>query len=285
MTTNRRTFIRSSAIGLAGSAIAAALPSEAFSGVKTAPAPQDLRLGIAGYTFAKFDIPTAVSMMKRVNIHELSVKDFHLPLDADAQKIKSVKEQFAAGGIKIYAVGVIYMKTKEEVDRTFAYAQRAGVPMIVGVPNYELLDYTEKVVKKTGIKLAIHNHGPEDKLYPAPEDVWKHIAKRDLRMGLCLDIGHGRRAGSDPAKAVLNYKDRIFDLHIKDVTAEGTAGKAAEVGRGIIDFPALIRALYKTRYTGLCSFEFEKDMSDSLPGLAESVGYFRGVMKTVQGTL
>lgn len=280
--TTRRHFIRTSALGAAATTLAATLPGTVFSGVKTAPAAADLRLGIAGYTFAKFDIPAAVSMMKRVNIHELSVKDFHLPLDSDAPKIKAIKDEFAAGGVQIYAVGVIYMKTKEEVDRTFAYAQRVGVPMIVGVPNYELLDYTEQVVKKTGVKLAIHNHGPEDKLYPAPEDVFKHIKDRDPRIGLCLDIGHGRRAGSDPAKAVLTYGQRIFDMHIKDVTAEGTAGKAAEVGRGIIDFPALVKALYKTRYQGLCSFEFEKDMSDSLPGLAESVGYFRGVMKAVR---
>lgn len=276
--TNRRTFIRNTALGLTASTLASSIPK--FTYAKQAATP--LRLGIAGYTFAKFDIPTAISMMKRVDLHELSIKDFHLPLDSSPEKIKEVKDTFAAGDIHLYAVGVIYMTKKEEVDRAFAYAKRVGVPMIVGVPEYDLLDYTEQVIKKTGIKLAIHNHGPEDKRYPAPEDVYKHIKDRDARMGLCLDIGHGRRAGSDPAKAVLTYKDRIFDMHIKDVTAEGTAGKAIEAGRGIIDFPALVKALYKTRYKGLCSFEFEKDMSDSLPGLAESVGYFKGVMKAVQ---
>lgn len=275
--TNRRTFLRNTAFGLTASGLVSSLPEFTYA----KPALKPLRLGIAGYTFAKFDIPTAISMMKRVDIHELSVKDFHLPLDSSPEKVKEVKDTFAAGDINIYAVGVIYMKTKEEVDRTFAYAKRAGVPMIVGVPNYDLLDYTEHAVKKSNIKLAIHNHGPEDKLYPAPEDVFKHIKDRDARIGLCLDIGHGRRAGSDPAKAVLTYKNRIFDMHIKDVTAEGTAGKAVEVGRGIIDFPALVKALYKISYKGLCSFEFEKDMTESLPGLAESVGYFKGVMKAV----
>ncbi|MBE7179097.1 MAG: sugar phosphate isomerase/epimerase [Mucilaginibacter polytrichastri] len=277
---NRRNFIRTTAGSFAASAVVSALPVSLFAEAapeRTLP----LRLGIAGYTFAKFDVPTAINMMKRVDIHELSIKDFHLPLDSDADKIKTVKEEFKAGGVNIYTVGVIYMTKKEEVDRAFTYAQRVGVPMIVGVPEYDLLDYTEQVVKKTGIKLAIHNHGPEDKRYPAPADVWKHIKDRDPRIGFCMDIGHARRAGTDPAKDVYTYKQRIFDLHIKDVTAEGTAGKAAEVGRGIIDFPAFVKALLANKYAGLCSFEFEKDMSDSLPGLAESVGFFRGVITSV----
>jgi sugar phosphate isomerase/epimerase len=50
------------------------------------------------------------------------------------------------------------------------------------------------------------------------------------------------------------------------------------MGRGVIDFPALVRALKKVNYTGICSIEFEKDMQDPLPGIAESLGYFRALL-------
>ncbi len=220
-------------------------------------------------------------MMQRVNVTNLSIKDFHLPLNSSPEKIKEVLQQLSAAGITPYAVGVIYMKSKEEVDRSFSYAKAVGVDMIVGVPNYDLIDYTEQKVKEYNIKIAIHNHGPQDKLYPSPKDVYDRINNKDKRMGLCIDIGHTQRTGLAPADAVLQFKDRLLDLHIKDVTAAVNDGKAIDAGRGVIDFPALERALYKINYQGMCSFEYELNMKDPLPGIAESVGYFKGVMDTI----
>jgi hypothetical protein len=172
------------------------------------------------------------------------------------------------------------MKTKEAVDQAFKYAKMVGVPMIVGAPSYDVLDYAEEKVKEYDIKLAIHNHGPEDALYPGPKDVYDRIKNKDPRMGLCIDIGHATRAGVALDKAVKEYKDRLFDLHIKDINAAAKDGKAIEMGRGVIDFPALVKALKKIGYKGVCSIEFEKDMTDPLAGIAESVGFFKGVVVT-----
>ncbi|MDF2193267.1 sugar phosphate isomerase/epimerase [Paraflavitalea sp. CAU 1676] len=275
--TSRRNFLQQSALGLAGS-----LSLPLVSGA--APAKKGntpILTGVAGYTFAKFDLEKSIAMMKKVDIKYISIKDIHLPLNSSDEKIESVKKQFADAGINVYAVGVIYMKSKEAVDQAFAYAKKVGVPLVVGVPNPELLDYTESVVKSTGIKIAIHNHGPEDKLYPSPKNVWDLIKDRDEKMGICMDIGHAIRAGADPAEVVKLYKSRLYDLHIKDVSLAAKDGKAIEVGRGVIDFPALVKALQKIRYQGVCSLEFEKDMSDPLAGIAESAGYFKGVVKSL----
>ncbi len=266
-------------MGLAATTVA---PLATVAGTAVArPQAKDLPVGMAGYTFAKFDLEKAIAMMKRVNITNISVKDIHLPLNSSPEKIQRVLEQFKAGGIHVYGVGVIYMKSEKAVDDAFAYAKRVGVPLIVGVPNPELLDYTEAKIKEYNIRLAIHNHGPEDKLYPGPKNVYDLIKKRDARMGICLDIGHAQRAGEDPARAIVAYKERIFDLHIKDVTEGSNKGKATEIGRGVIDFAALIKALRKIKYSGYSSIEYEKDMTDPLPGIAESAGFFRGVIKTV----
>jgi inosose dehydratase len=238
-----------------------------------------LQLGMAGYTFKNVPVDQGIAMMKRVGVGALSIKDFYLPLDSTPEKIQSVKEKFTTNGIKIYAAGVIYMKTQPEVDRAFEYAKALGVDLIVGVPNPELLSYTEQKVKAYDIRIAIHNHGPEDKLYPSPVDVYDRIKGLDSRMGLCLDIGHAARAGANPAEVVEKYAARLYDLHIKDLAEISRQAKPIELGRGVLDIPGLVKALKRIRYTGYCSIEHEMDMNDPLPGIAESAGYFRGVVK------
>jgi sugar phosphate isomerase/epimerase len=272
MTSSRRQFVLQSLMA------AVAIPYSNKGAAQQVKMDSAFPIGIAGYTFYRIDIQTTIRMMQRLGIQYLSLKDIHLPLNSSDEVIKSTMAQFSAAGIQVYAVGVIYMKNKEAVDQAFRYAVQVGVTMIVGVPDYELLDYCEQKVKQTNIRLAIHNHGPKDPLYPGPGDAYTRIKNRDQRIGLCIDIGHTIRAGVLPQKAVLNYGDRLMDLHIKDVTLAANEGVAIEMGRGVINFPALVRAMKKVSYTGICSIEYEKDMQDPLPGIAESLGYFRAML-------
>jgi len=275
--TSRRNFLKNTTLGLTTATLAPLIKKGESLHFAKSEHSTDLPLGIADWTFVNFDIPQSIQMMQRLDIHQMTIKNFHLPYDSSKEKIDEVIKQYKDGGINIYGVGVIYMKNKDEVDQAFEYAKNAGVPIIIGVPEHDQIDYVEQKVKSYNIKLAIHNHGPEDKLYPNPEIAYNLIKDKDPRMGLCLDIGHAQRAGVDPAKAVLKYNRRILDMHIKDVTKAEQDGKAIEAGRGVINFPALVRALRKIRYPGHCGIEYEKDMKDPLPGIAESVGYFKGV--------
>ena len=277
MSNQRRNFLQKSFLSLAGASLLPGLPAmagEKSSTDKAAP----LQIGIAGFTFYRFSVDQSIAMMKRVGVTNLSLKEIHLPIAASDSQISEVVGKYKAGGINVYTVGVIYMKTKEAVDNAFAYAKKVGVNMIVGVPSYDLIAYSEEKVKEYDIRLAIHNHGPEDALYPAPADVYNRIKDLDARMGMCIDIGHALRAGADLPKVIKLYKDRLFDLHIKDVTIAAKDGKAIEIGRGVIDFEEVIEALEKIKFSGVCSIEFEKDMNDPLPGIAESIGFFKGVM-------
>jgi inosose dehydratase len=235
-------------------------------------------LGMAGYTFREFSIEMTISMMQRIGITNLSLKDFHLPMNSSREKIDEVIGKYKTAGIMVYTVGVVYMKTQESVDQAFEYAKMAGVKMIVGAPDYALLPYVEKKIKSYDFKMAIHNHGPDNPLYPNAADIWNHIKDLDARIGICIDIGHTTRDGQDPSADILKYKSRIFDIHIKDVDKASKEGKTVEIGRGIIDIPKVIDTLRKIKYSGSCSLEFEKDMKDPLAGIAESIGYFKGVM-------
>ena len=277
----RRNFIRLTGAGVIAAGAAPLLASVvsceplAVTGKRTETL---FNLGIAGYTFFKLPFEKAVEVMKTVNVTNMSLKDNFLPLQSSADQISSVTGRFRSGGINIYTVGVIYMKNKDDVNQAFEYAKSAGVKMIVGAPNVDMLPLVEKKVKEYNIRVAIHNHGPDNTLFPTATDIWNHIKDLDKGIGICLDIGHTVRAGQDPAADTVKYASRLFDLHIKDVTEASKDGHTIEMGRGIINIPAFVAALRKVKYSGMCSLEFEKDMGDPLAGIAESIGYFRGVL-------
>ncbi|MDO9543834.1 MAG: sugar phosphate isomerase/epimerase, partial [Synergistaceae bacterium] len=235
-------------------------------------------LGMAGYTFREFTVEQTIEMMKKIGVTKISLKDFHLPLDSTQEQINAILDKFKKAGIDVYTVGVIYMKTEASVDQAFEYARMAGVKVIVGAPEYELLPYIEKKIKTFDIKLAIHNHGPDNPLFPNATDIWNHIKNFDSRIGICLDIGHTTRDGQDPSVDIERYGKRIYDIHVKDVDKAAKEGNTVEMGRGIIDIPKVVATLRKIKYSGTCSLEFEKDMKDPLVGIAESIGYFKGVM-------
>jgi sugar phosphate isomerase/epimerase len=249
------------------------------------PAPETgekFKVGMAGYTFVKFDLDKTLETLKKTNVHYLCIKDFHLPLASTDEEIAAFHAKLKASDVTGYAVGPIYMKTEEEVDRAFAYAKRVGVKLIVGVPNVELLPYVDKKVKEYNFNYAIHLHGPDIKIYPDADDVWNHVKDLDPRIGMCLDVGHDTRNGKDPVADLKKYHTRVFDVHIKDVTGTTKLGYSLEIGRGVIDFPAFVRMLREVGYSGVCSLEHEKDMTDPFMGIAESIGYFRGVVESTK---
>jgi inosose dehydratase len=274
---SRRQFFKLAGTGMLAAGVSSVYASSGISSL-TENTKDIFSLGMAGYTFKEFSVEKTIEMMNRVGITYLSVKDFHMPMNSTKEQIDSVIEKFKAAGINVYTVGVIYMKTQASVDQAFEYAKMAGVKMIVGAPDYELLPYVEKKIKAYDFKLAIHNHGPDNPLYPNATDIWDHIKDLDPRIGICIDIGHTVRDGQDPSADIEKYSKRIFDIHIKDVDKATKDGKTVESGRGIIDIPKVVATLRKIRYSGKCSLEFEKDMKDPLPGIAESIGYFKGVM-------
>jgi sugar phosphate isomerase/epimerase len=288
----RRSFLKQ-----AGIAVAAATGGRAWvaSAAQAQPAlaavnsRDTFRLAMAGYTFNKFKLEPTLEMLKKVDVHYLCIKDFHLPLKSTEEEIAAFHAKCRSFDVTGYGVGPIYMGSEEEVNNAFAYAKRVGVKTLVGVPfklvekkrvsSPELLTLVNQKVKEYDLKYAIHNHGPDmPELFPSAESAIELIKNLDPRVGLCLDIGHQLRDGKDPVKAMLDFGDRVHDIHIKNVTSSGKQGRAIEMPRGAIDMPAFVRALRQVKYAGMCSLEFEKDMEDPLLGVAESVGYFRGLM-------
>jgi len=280
---NRRTFLKSTGIGLAAGAIAPRLLAGEPSALKVFHQSENapFELGMASYTTRAFTLDETIAMVQRVNLKHISLKSFHLPLDASENDCKAAANKIKTAGIDFYAAGVIYMNKKEEVDQAFNYARACGIRMIVGVPAVELLSYAESMIKQYNIMLAIHNHGPGDLVYPDVPGIYEKIVQLDKRMGICMDIGHTVRLNRDPVSDLNQCFDRILDFHIKDVDKRAADGATLEIGRGVIDIPGFLKELKRLNYKGILSFEYEKDEKDPLPGLAESIGYVKGVLASI----
>jgi inosose dehydratase len=245
-----------------------------------------LKVGVASYTLRKLSLEDCIKGVQRVGLKYVSIKDVHLSLKSTAAERKAVAQKFKDAGITPLSCGNISMENNEaSVRAAFEYARDAGIPTIVCAPEPDSMAILDKMVKEFDIKLAIHNHGPEDKRFPSPYDVFKAVEKYDRRVGLCIDVGHTARAGVNPAEAILKCRERLYDLHMKDISALGNRNTPIESGRGILDVRSILQSLLKIQYQYMMAFEYEKDADDPVPGLAESVGYTKGLLPAVNCAL
>lgn len=237
------------------------------------------QLGVASYSLREFDQVKAIAMTKRAGLKNICFKDMHLKMDSTDDECAAAAEACKKADVKLYGCGVVYMKKPEEVENAFRYAKAAGMETIVAAPQPELLPQIDEKVKQTGIYVAIHNHGPGDKIYPTPEIIMERIGDLDKRIGMCIDVGHTARIGGNVVKAIKDFKERVYDVHFKDVTELSSKGNNCICGRGVLDLPSYLAAFREVGYDRVLSFEYEADGKDPLPGLMESVGYVNGILR------
>ncbi|HMG86866.1 MAG TPA: sugar phosphate isomerase/epimerase [Terracidiphilus sp.] len=280
MNLSRRNFVRSSALLAAASTLPVA--RNAFGQLTEASGkPSPIKLGLASYTFRNFPRAQMITWMKQLNITSLNPKDAkdHLPMDptAEAQALSD----YEANGIHLHAAGAIYFQKDDDDDirAKFEYCKRAGVKVIVaGDPAPATLPRVEKFVKEYDIKIAIHNHGPEDKIFPSPHDVLKFVKNMDPRMGCCIDVGHCVRAGTDVIEAIKAAGPRLFNMHMKDLTSFTAKESQVAVGEGKMPIRQIFEALTEINYPGWVDLEYEVHGDDPMPGVTESFAYMRGVL-------
>jgi sugar phosphate isomerase/epimerase len=277
---SRRNFFCSGALV----AVAFAASKEDFA-VSAERAPADkrsaIRLGLASYTFRNFSRAQMIGFLKQLNVLDLNAKDVkdHLPMDT--QEEAAALADYAAAGIKLHATGTIYFTEDEDVDirSKFEYCKRAGIGVIVaGDPAPETLPRIEKFVQEYDIRIAIHNHGPEDKLWHSPLDVLKVVRGMDPRIGCCIDVGHTVRAGTDVIQAIHEVGPRLFNVHMKDLTNFQSKESQVPVGEGVLPVKKIFEALSAIKYKGFVDLEYEVHPDDPMPGAIGSFAYMRGIM-------
>lgn len=282
MTTDRsrRQFLATAAATAAGAALE---PLSGRQRVALAATPsRSLTLGVASYSCREFPLDQALEMAKTLGVTHMTFKDVHLPRTDPPEATRALRAKIEAAGITIMGGGTITIANDPaQIEKEFVYAKNAGFPLIYVDPMPAALDTLERLAKSYDIYVAIHNHGPEDKRWPRPQDAYAAIRSRDRRLGLCIDVGHTARTGTDPAQACRECRDRLYDMHVKDLASKSEKESQVAVGRGVIDFPGLFRTLIEIGYRGQVGLEYEINPKNPLPGMIESMAYMRGVLAAV----
>jgi sugar phosphate isomerase/epimerase len=290
---SRRTLVRAGALAAAGGIVSwrgnlvesmTALASSNAAGKDAAPA---IRLGVASYTFRKFPRTKLIDFMDSLKLSALNTKNVldHLPFDAP-EETKALAD-YAAAGIALHAAGVISFDKDDDGDirGKFEYARRAGLGVIVaGDPTPETLPRVEKFAKEYDMRIAIHNHGPEDKLWKSPLDVLKSVGHMDSRMGCCIDVGHTVRAGTDVVEAIHAAGPRLFNVHMKDLRDFHDRDSQVAVGEGKMPVREILAALVQINYPGYVDLEYEVHEDDPMPGVSASFAYLRDVLAGMSDT-
>jgi sugar phosphate isomerase/epimerase len=277
---SRRRFLGSAAVAAAWTALgrvpgAAGAPPAAGSG-------RPLKLGLASYSMREFPLDQALAWAKLLGVKYMTFKDVHIPRTDPPEATRALRAKIEAAGITIMGGGTITIPNNPvQIKKEFEYAKNAGFPLIYVDPDPAALDTLEQMAKTYGITVAIHNHGPENKNWPRPQDAYAAVKSRDKRLGLCIDVGHTLRTGTDPVQACRECRDRLYDMHVKDLAEKTDRESQVEVGRGVIDFPALFKTLIDIGYQGQVGLEYEIKAKDPLPGMIESLAYMRGVLAAV----
>ncbi len=281
MPRSRRDFLKSTAVGTAGAVIATQLGGlPATRAAAASNSKWEIKLGVASYSLREFPRAEAIKMIRALRASYVNVKSFHLPYENTPAELASGRREFEAAGLQIVGGGNnnITEDTDEHVRAFFEYGKACGMPLLVIAPKPEILPRIEKFVKQYDIKVAIHNHGPEDKYFPAPKDALPLIHKMDPRVGLCVDVGHTTRAGVDVAQAIAEAGARVLDMHMKDLKDLKDKDSQCIVGEGAMPVAEIFAQLQKMKYAGYVNLEYEIDKDDPLPGMKQSFAYMRGAL-------
>ncbi len=284
--TGRRDFLKKAAAGLlSGPLAAAAYARQPAYGAESGSNPRllnaaSIRLGVATYSLRKFSRPEAIAMIKSLRAEVVSVKSFHLPYELRPDELATAADEFRDAGLTLASSGNnnIEEDRDEHVRMFFDYAKAAGIPMLVIAPRPEVLPRIEKFVKEYDIRVAVHNHGPEDPYFPAPSDALKLIQDMDPRVGLCVDIGHTARTGRDVVQEIADAGERVLDVHVKDLRDLRDKDSQCIVGEGSMPMPQIFRQLASMPYNGSVNLEYEIDEESPLNGMQQSFAYMRGVL-------
>jgi len=274
--TTRRNFLGAAA-GIAGLSAAGAGPASA----KIELEPWGIKLGIATYTFRSFDRAKTIEMLKLVQAPWTSIKDgVHFAYNSTPQELKQVRAEFDAAGLKVTSAGNISLAQDDPdyIRQRFEIARNLGLSMMVCIPTHSNIRTVEKFVKEYDLRIAIHNHGPEQKDFPNPQSVLEVVRDMDPRVGLCVDVGHTARTGVDVVESIALAGKRLFDVHVKDLADFTKINSQCDVGEGLMPFPAIFKQLKKMNYQGCVNLEYEINAKDPLPGVLRSMFYMRGVL-------
>jgi len=202
-------------------------------------------------SIAEFGAPAAVrDLLSQHELKFVALSSGDLLSDSASAK-KSIAEHIAHAKF-VREAGGLYLQILDNRPKG-----RMAIP-----DDYKQLGKTlTELGKRTadlGIPLGYHNH--MGSLSERPEELDQIMSASDPRyVKLELDIAHYFQGGGDPVKAIEKYGDRLLFLHIKDVErVSKSVYRFVELGRGLVDVPAVFESLNKVGFRGWAIVELDE---------------------------
>jgi inosose dehydratase len=285
MKSNRRQFLSKSGLGLVSAAF---LASRCGPTPETVFAPDQaldfgpFRMGFQSYSLRHFtELDDLVREAGRLGVPHAEIYRGHLAVDAPPETILEVREALAGVGVTVNAYGVErFSADHERNENLFRFGQQLGVMNLSAAPTLDAFDSLEELVARYDIRIAIHNHGPEDELWQFPQAILEAVEGRDSRIGACVDTGHYLRSGVDPIEAIRLLGSRVLGVHFKDYDRD-----LNEVipGDGQLDVAAALEALRDVGFNGPLSLEYEEHPEDPVPHMKVALERISGVLSQWKG--
>ena len=277
MSMTRRDFV---ALGAASLALSS-LPGCASGPSGGDPAYGGFAMGMQTYTLRDFDFDTTLGYLKELGLHNAQFFGKQLPITDDPLKIATAKDKLHAAGVQIRAWGVQgFSKNTEATRKAFEFARSMGFPVYSANPSADSFESLATLTKEYGVRIAIHNHGPDDKTYGHLEQVMKAVEKWPVEIGSCVDTGHVLRIGEDPVEWIKTLGPRVHDVHLKDFAGPKNEDERT-LGKGKLDVPGVLRALKSVGFRGILALEYEKNGPKLLDDVRECLAAVREAAKTL----
>ncbi|MDA2937725.1 sugar phosphate isomerase/epimerase [Acidobacteria bacterium AH-259-A15] len=283
---SRRGFLRTSGLGLSGALIgsSAVLSScgDIEKEVTQAAAPAQtvasgygpFKMGFQSYSLRHFSASDDfLREAKKLELRYVELYRGHLDPSATPAQISETRERLAAAGIQANAFGVERFTSEHGKNQAlFEFGKTLRVTNLSANPTRDAFSSLNKLVEQYDIRIAIHNHGPEDDTWRLPEWILEAVKDLDARIGACADLGHFIRAGVNPVEAIEMLGSRVLGVHFKDFDAQGND---VVLGQGQLDVAKALDALKKVGFEGPLSLEFEGDKENPVPKMLQCLAAIR----------
>lgn len=271
---DRRDFLRGAASLAAVSALPRFLDAHLRQGD---PAYAGFNMGLQTYTLRDYDFDQTLMHLKNLGLKYAQFFSKQLPITADKAKIDAAKEKLQTAGVQIISWGVCgFSKEAAATRRAFEFAKAMGFSVYTAAPTADSFESLAELTKEYGIRIAIHNHGPQDKTYGKLEQVQKAVEKWPEAIGACVDTGHVLRSGESPVEWIKALGARVHDVHIKDYSDSKTEHV---LGKGKLDVLGVLKALKEVKFSGMLALEYEVNGPKLLDDVKECLASVREACK------
>src|SRR5436190_10322550 len=269
MSISRRTFLCGAAAGAAACALPLRLHAqEAYGG---------FHMGLQTYTLRDFNFDQTLGHLKDLGLKYAQFFSKQLPITDDKAKIDEAKEKMKAAGVQILSWGVQgFTKNVDNTKKAFEFAKAMGFSVYSASPSADSFESLASLTKEYGIKIAIHNHGPDDKTYGRLEQVQKAVEKWPVEIGACIDTGHVLRSGENPIDWIKALGPRVHDVHLKDFSDAKTEHI---LGKGKLDVVGVLKALKDVKFPGILAIEYELNEKNPIADVKEGLAVIREACK------